>query len=131
MVIFIAFEAAECRARKTPHQTYAKKAHLVRGFFYRNRFFSTIVKNPPVEIKQFIVSDPVRHEANGHDNRRYINCDLNTLIEELIDRLEDYFIFRIYVPPAYTPAQLIKRAHTSREPDCIQWPWSGGKDLIS
>ena len=33
-------------------------------------------------------------------------------IKELIDRLEDCVIFAVYRPPAYTSAQLIKRAHT-------------------
>ena len=32
--------------------------------------------------------------------------------EELIDRLEYCYIFAIYTPPAYTPAKIIKRAHT-------------------
>ena len=33
-------------------------------------------------------------------------------IEELIDRVEDCFIFAIYMPPPYTQPQLIERAHT-------------------
>ena len=33
-------------------------------------------------------------------------------IGELIKRLEDCYIFTIYMPQAYTPVQLTVRAHT-------------------
>ena len=31
--------------------------------------------------------------------------------KELIDRLEEVYIFAIYMPPVYTPDQLIEQAH--------------------
>ena len=43
---------------KTPTRR-ALKMRIGYGVFYRDRFFSTSVKNPLVEIKQFIVSDLV------------------------------------------------------------------------
>ena len=39
-------------------------------------------------------------------------------IEELINRLEDCYIFAIYMSSVYTPAQLIERALS---PACWDW----------
>ena len=50
-------------------------------------------------------------EVNNQDERWRRDWNPSEPIEELIDRLEDCFIFAIYMSSAYTPAQLIKRAH--------------------
>ena len=51
-------------------------------------------------------------EVNEQDDRWRKEWNPAEPIEELIDRLEDCFIFAVYMPPPYTMEQLIERAHT-------------------
>ena len=49
-------------------------------------------------------------EVNEQDERWHRDWNPSKPIEQLIDRLEECYIFTIYMPPAYTSAQLIERA---------------------
>ena len=50
-------------------------------------------------------------EINDQDKKWRRDWNPCEPIEELINRLEEVYIFAIYMPPAYTPGQLIERAH--------------------
>ena len=68
----------------------------------------------PREIIQQLTSrygQKTTKEVNEHDTRWRADWNPMHSNEELIDRLEDYFIFSIYMPPAYTVVQLLERAH--------------------
>ena len=52
-------------------------------------------------------------EINEQDEKWRRDWTPSEPIEELIDRLEEVYIFAIYMPPAYTPGQLIDRAHNA------------------
>ena len=51
-------------------------------------------------------------EVHKQDERWRRDWNPSKPTEELIDRLEDCFIFVIYMRPAYTQPQLTERAHT-------------------
>ena len=51
-------------------------------------------------------------EVNKQNKKWHRDWNPNEPIEELIDHLEEVYIFAIYMPPAYTPDQLIERTHT-------------------
>ena len=72
-------------------------------------------KNDPREVIATLTTcygQKTTTEVNNQDNRWRMDWNPSEPIEELIDWLEDYYIFVVYMPPAYTPAQRIKRAHT-------------------
>ena len=52
-------------------------------------------------------------EINDQDEKWRRDWSPSKPIEELIDHLEEVYIFTIYMPPAYTPGQLIDRAHNA------------------
>ena len=52
-------------------------------------------------------------EINDQDKKWRRDWSPSEPIEELIDRLDEVYIFAIYMPPAYTPGQFIDRAHNA------------------
>ena len=92
---------------------------VVPKAYRRNPNVMGVSEFRPNDDQREIIARPTKQygqkmaaKVNEQDDRWRLNWNPSEPIVELIDRLENCFIFAIYMPPAYTPAQLIERAHT-------------------
>ena len=92
---------------------------VVPKAYRRNPNVMGVSEFRPNDDQREIIARPTKQygqkmaaKVNEQDDRWRLNWNPSEPIVELIERLKNCFIFAIYMPPVYTLAQLIKRAHT-------------------